>query len=149
MTFQEGKKKSDAVEHASTSPPAYTQSTGITPPSKLESATLEVPRSNIRHRSRSADTSSLFSTDDLSESHLARTASHTSETYSAAVDKEGDTTPTWSAAFWLRNKGVLSVLLSNFFGVMMGVMTRFLELEGEGMHPFQVHYTCHNQHSNP
>ena len=44
-------------------------------------------------------------------------------------------------AFWLRNKGVLFVLLSQFFGSCMNLATRILENAGEhgrGMHPFQV-----------
>lgn len=37
-----------------------------------------------------------------------------------------------------RNKGVLLVALSQLFGALMNLSARLLELEGEGMHPFQV-----------
>ena len=40
--------------------------------------------------------------------------------------------------FWIRNQGLFLVSFSQFFGAMMNVTTRLLELEGEGMHPFQV-----------
>jgi len=40
--------------------------------------------------------------------------------------------------FWHRNSGLLLVSVSQLFGALMNVTTRLLELEGEGMHPFQV-----------
>ena len=48
---------------------------------------------------------------------------------------------TWKNAFkniWIRNQGLFLVSISQFFGALMNVVTRLLELEGEGMHPFQV-----------
>lgn len=45
----------------------------------------------------------------------------------------------WAA--WLQSKGLVLVMLSQFFGASMNVMTRVLEINGshgEGMHPFQV-----------
>lgn len=47
-------------------------------------------------------------------------------------------------AFWLHNKGLALVLLAQFFGGLMNVTTRLLELNGphgEGMHPFQVSHS--------
>ena len=44
-------------------------------------------------------------------------------------------------SFWLRQKGVLLVLVSQFFGSCMNLATRILENEGshgKGMHPIQV-----------
>lgn len=44
-------------------------------------------------------------------------------------------------AFWIRNKGLALVLLAQFFGILMNVTTRLLEVEGnngKGMHPFQI-----------
>jgi hypothetical protein len=44
-------------------------------------------------------------------------------------------------AFWLRNKGVALVMLSQFFGAAMSAATRLLETSGSGgngMHPLQV-----------
>jgi hypothetical protein len=52
--------------------------------------------------------------------------------------------PWWSRlrrsfrAFWIRNRGVLLVALSQLFGALMNLTARLLELEGQGMHPFQV-----------
>ena len=40
--------------------------------------------------------------------------------------------------FWNRYQGPLLVTISQLFGALMNVATRLLELEGEGMHPFQV-----------
>ncbi|KAI9822756.1 MAG: hypothetical protein M1832_002989 [Thelocarpon impressellum] len=48
---------------------------------------------------------------------------------------------TWRAKwerFWSRNKGVLLVCISQFFGSVMNVTTRLLETDGDGMHPLQV-----------
>jgi hypothetical protein len=47
----------------------------------------------------------------------------------------------WIASFWVRNKGLMLVLLAQFFGTLMNVTTRLLEVEGnngKGLHPFQV-----------
>lgn len=44
-------------------------------------------------------------------------------------------------ALWAHNKGLILVLVSQFFGVGMNVTTRILEIEGnhgKGYHPFQV-----------
>jgi hypothetical protein len=48
---------------------------------------------------------------------------------------------TWKNAFrgfWIRNQGLFLVSISQLFGALMNVTTRLLELEGEGMHPFQI-----------
>jgi hypothetical protein len=48
---------------------------------------------------------------------------------------------TWKDAFknfWVRNQGLFLVSISQLFGALMNVTTRLLELEGEGMHPFQI-----------
>lgn len=48
---------------------------------------------------------------------------------------------TWRAKcwdFWARNQGLFLVTVSQLFGALMSVTTRLLELEGEGMQPFQV-----------
>ena len=44
------------------------------------------------------------------------------------------------ATCWARNKGMVLVLLSQFFGGLMSVATRLLETSGSGMHPFQVRF---------
>ncbi|KAH9881717.1 hypothetical protein IAQ61_000444 [Plenodomus lingam] len=43
--------------------------------------------------------------------------------------------------FWLANKGLALVLISQFFGTLMNVTARMLEMEGnngKGYHPFQI-----------
>ncbi|KAK0107180.1 hypothetical protein ONS95_003885 [Cadophora gregata] len=42
----------------------------------------------------------------------------------------------WS--FWDQNQGLFLVTFSQLFGALMNVTTRLLELEGEGMDPFQI-----------
>ncbi|KAF8855087.1 hypothetical protein BDZ45DRAFT_596098 [Acephala macrosclerotiorum] len=48
---------------------------------------------------------------------------------------------TWRNAwkrFWEQNQGLFLVAISQLFGALMNVTTRLLELEGEGMDPFQI-----------
>lgn len=48
---------------------------------------------------------------------------------------------TWRNAcknFLIRNQGLFLVSISQLFGALMNVTTRLLELEGDGMHPFQI-----------
>ncbi|RFU27793.1 hypothetical protein B7463_g8530, partial [Scytalidium lignicola] len=40
--------------------------------------------------------------------------------------------------FWQRNQGLVYVALSQFFGALMNVATRLLEIEDGGMQPFQI-----------
>ncbi|KAH8821170.1 hypothetical protein F5884DRAFT_77253 [Xylogone sp. PMI_703] len=40
--------------------------------------------------------------------------------------------------FWQRNQGLVYVALSQFFGALMNVAARLLEIEDGGMHPFQI-----------
>ncbi|PVH84468.1 hypothetical protein DL98DRAFT_558308 [Cadophora sp. DSE1049] len=40
--------------------------------------------------------------------------------------------------FWDQNQGLFLVTFSQLFGALMNVTTRLLELEGEGMDPFQI-----------
>jgi drug/metabolite transporter (DMT)-like permease len=45
------------------------------------------------------------------------------------------------AVFWIRNKGLFLMLLAQFFGTLMNVTTRILEIEGnagQGLHPMQI-----------
>ncbi|KAF7550818.1 hypothetical protein G7046_g7905 [Stylonectria norvegica] len=46
-------------------------------------------------------------------------------------------TPRWKK-FWLRNRPAILVALSQFFGALMNLSARLVELEGDGMHPVQV-----------
>ncbi|KAK3314736.1 hypothetical protein B0H66DRAFT_563525 [Apodospora peruviana] len=43
-----------------------------------------------------------------------------------------------SSRFWNRNRGVILVACAQLFGALMNLAARLLELEGEGMHPFQI-----------
>ncbi|KAK0705054.1 hypothetical protein B0H67DRAFT_498566 [Lasiosphaeris hirsuta] len=40
--------------------------------------------------------------------------------------------------FWGRNRGVILVASAQLFGALMNMSARLLELEGDGMHPFQI-----------
>lgn len=40
--------------------------------------------------------------------------------------------------FWARNKGACFVALSQFFGALMNLTARLLEIDGDGMHPVQA-----------
>lgn len=58
-----------------------------------------------------------------------------------ATSIEDARTKTWRSSlsdFWGRNQGLLLVTISQLFGALMNVTTRLLELEGDGMHPFQI-----------
>lgn len=53
--------------------------------------------------------------------------------------------PTWrtralgsSLSFWRRNRCVILVALAQFFGAVMNLSARLLELDGAGMNPFQI-----------
>lgn len=48
---------------------------------------------------------------------------------------------TWRSSLsfsWSRNRGLVLVATSQLFGALMNVTTRLLELEGDGMQPFQI-----------
>lgn len=40
--------------------------------------------------------------------------------------------------FWERNRGMILVASSQMFGSLMNLTARLLEIEGDGMHPFQI-----------
>lgn len=50
----------------------------------------------------------------------------------------GPAAPSSLKGFWIRNKPSILVALSQLFGASMNLSARLLELDGEGMHPFQV-----------
>lgn len=73
------------------------------------------------------------------DGRTGRSGSHVSHSRYASHSPAPPTT--WRAAFrlfWQRNRGLWLVTMSQFFGALMNVATRLLELDGEGMHPFQV-----------
>jgi hypothetical protein len=62
-----------------------------------------------------------------SAEHLHPPTRHFSSSRSSAVKR-----------FWTRNKGPILVAVSQFFGALMNLSARLLEVEGKGMHPIQV-----------
>ncbi|KAM5351935.1 hypothetical protein ACJ41O_004658 [Fusarium nematophilum] len=54
------------------------------------------------------------------------------------TDSQLETPPTRWQLFWARNKPAALVALSQFFGALMNLSARLVELEGNGMHPVQV-----------
>lgn len=92
-------------------------------------------------------TPSALSIEDYPSVHASGTSSfllsHPARQNSTSTSDEKRPT-TWRGrleALWLRNKGLVLVLVSQLFGVAMNVSTRILEIEGnngKGYHPFQV-----------
>lgn len=79
------------------------------------------------------DTLRRLSVSTISTMGRARSLSpypHTSSPPQTWRDKAWD--------FWDKNQGLFLVTFSQLFGALMNVTTRLLELEGEGMHPFQI-----------
>ncbi|KAF2461260.1 hypothetical protein BDY21DRAFT_278912 [Lineolata rhizophorae] len=90
-------------------------------------------------RAPSPDTLSNLSADEYAQ--LRR------QSHSPGSRYHGSSTPSSTGVkaklyeFWVRNKGLALVLLSQAFGVLMNVFTRILEVEGnhgKGFDPFQV-----------
>ncbi|QSS59340.1 DUF6 domain-containing protein [Histoplasma capsulatum] len=85
--------------------------------------------------------------DDVSGSQaplLQRTPPTGSEPPSSQRSNKGSRVQSWRRKLWqswLMSKGMLMVMLAQFFGASMNVMTRSLQLDGshgKGMHPFQI-----------
>ncbi|KAK7417122.1 hypothetical protein QQX98_004725, partial [Neonectria punicea] len=55
-----------------------------------------------------------------------------------SLDSRIEERPSRWRAFWVRNKPAICVALSQFFGSLMNLSVRLVELEGDGMHPVQV-----------
>ncbi|KAI9708101.1 MAG: hypothetical protein M1820_004305 [Bogoriella megaspora] len=105
---------------------------------------LDVPQSEPI-RPISPDAQSTLSTDDLDALRRGRRntplvmGSGRLASLSPAPPKQG-LKGRWDK-FWRRNKGVVLMLFAQFFGVLMTVTTRLLEIEGNegnGIHPFQI-----------
>ncbi|OAA35679.1 Drug/metabolite transporter [Metarhizium rileyi] len=56
----------------------------------------------------------------------------------SSISLGAEARPSALRRFWLANKPSILVALSQFFGATMNLSARFLELEGEGMHPVQM-----------
>ncbi|KAF5018262.1 hypothetical protein F66182_9765 [Fusarium sp. NRRL 66182] len=57
---------------------------------------------------------------------------------SRETDVQTETQPSKWQRFWTKNKPAAYVALSQFFGALMNLSARLLELEGGGMHPVQA-----------
>lgn len=93
-----------------------------------EVSDLAIHFAELRHARQPLWSSSHNNIQRLSE--VAPAASHRRHGIRAFLD-----------AFWLRNKGVLLVLLAMVFGSGMNVAARLMETDGshgKAMHPFQV-----------
>lgn len=114
------------------------------PPLKSASkeTTLLVPV-NRRARSRSPDTLSILSAEDFSEIRFAQSHTFAEEHHLPTEHAPEELQKTCSGkvrASWMRNKGLVYVLLAQAFGSLMNVTTRILErgVSGDGWHPIQV-----------
>jgi hypothetical protein len=120
---------------------------------KPDSDRLHVPLPDYADgiRSHSPDTLSNLSVDEINDLRRTRSPFDASSAIHSrhAGRSPGPSLSAWArmkgrlSRFWLRNKGLGLVLLSQVFGTLMNVTTRLLEVEGnngKGMHPFQVRH---------
>lgn len=96
------------------------------------------------HPSKAAAESSLLEPDTLRRLSMS-TISSLGRTRSVSpyphLYTSSSTPRSWKLSlwnFWDQNQGLFLVTFSQLFGALMNVTTRLLELEGEGMHPFQI-----------
>ncbi|KAH7084801.1 hypothetical protein BKA63DRAFT_401843 [Paraphoma chrysanthemicola] len=87
---------------------------------------------------------SFVSTDDADHDRLGRFPEHLTQ-YGRRRASHSPVPPSTALArlqsFWVANKGLALVLISQLFGTLMNVTTRMLEMEGndgKGYHPFQI-----------
>jgi len=135
-------EKEDAkYAHVKSETSAATQHDPLPPPKHHLTTALQIPRPNKPHRTSSASSyPSLLTRDDFDQLQLSRSDSRNSNSreHPKNITEKETANNKDKSAFWARNKGIVAMLVSQFFGTLMGLTTRFLELEGEGMHPFQV-----------
>jgi hypothetical protein len=114
---------------------------------KSETEHLTVPQHFAADlRAPSPDTLSNLSVDEINERRRSRSPLYFSGSRHASRSRALPSS-IWGSVksglnrFWIKNKGVALVLVSQIFGTLMNVTTRLLEVEGNngsGMHPFQV-----------
>ncbi|KAH7094446.1 hypothetical protein FB567DRAFT_3835 [Paraphoma chrysanthemicola] len=87
---------------------------------------------------------SFVSTDDADHDRLGRVSAHLTQ-HGRRRASRSPVPPSTALArlqfFWVANKGLALVLISQLFGTLMNVTTRMLEMEGNdgnGYHPFQI-----------
>ena len=124
--------------------PSTTTDDSNAKPSAKARPYLEVPLQSAF--SKSSDTISdlsIYSVDNENERRTERLLTP-SGTYRLPSRSPGPPPTTWKGrfdVFWLKNKGLVLVMLAQLFSVMMNVTTRLLEMDGNhgaGMHPFQI-----------
>ncbi|KZM20674.1 uncharacterized protein EKO05_0007212 [Ascochyta rabiei] len=108
---------------------------------KLEES-LNVARGAIRVPSPDP---SLLSIDDSNNIRLGHNPDYfpdrNGRRYASRSPAPPQTVKTRAQAIWTKNKGLFLVLISQFFGALMNVTTRMLEMEGndgKGYHPFHI-----------
>lgn len=106
------------------------------------------PDSAFRNSVDTLSDISTYSADNDNERRSARSLLNGSN---GRVQSRSPAPPrTWRgrcALVWARYKGVALVISSQFFGALMNVTTRLLEINGshgKGMHPFQVCWVPRN-----
>ena len=108
-------------------------------PSEGSNGFLSAPLSGPL-RPMSPDTLSNLSIDEYEQIPPNRSTQHIPGTSHLSLD----TPQTWKTklfAFWTYNKGLVYMVIAQFFGTLMNVTTRLLEIEGndgDGLHPFQI-----------
>ncbi|KAH7389663.1 hypothetical protein DE146DRAFT_680470 [Phaeosphaeria sp. MPI-PUGE-AT-0046c] len=99
---------------------------------------LSVRRGAIRAASPDP---SIISIDDANNVHFEHDLHHPAGQYGQPSMAAPSTLRGRLRWFWVKNKGLAFVLVAQFFGALMNVATRILEMEGndgQGYHPFQV-----------
>jgi hypothetical protein len=113
-------------------------------PTAKTSPYLDVPlQSALNRSSDTVSDLSLYSADNENERRTGRllTPSGTYRLPSMSPGPPPTTRKGKFNVFWMKNKGLVLVMLAQLFGVMMNVATRWLEMDrgdGAGMHPFQI-----------
>lgn len=104
--------------------------------------TLSVPLYAGQIRSASPDALSICSAGEFESLRTGRSFSRGGVPNASQSPAQSSPWRGKLEAGWVRNKGVVMVIVSQIFGTTMNVLTRMLELggnNGKGMNPFQVH----------
>jgi hypothetical protein len=104
---------------------------------------LEAPPTWIPHRPLSPDAMSNLSMDEFDQLRpRSRSSYHVSPTDSTHPKTlQRSDCRSRLKAIWIRNLGLVYMLMAQVFGTLMNVTTRLLEIEGnkgKGLNPFQV-----------
>jgi len=114
-------------------------------PSHINLLQTDAPKSKPRYLSpKPKDTEELQDPEHFGRLSVSSVSSYGNPSrgtspYPGDIDHVASTT--WRSKmidFWDRNQGLFLVTISQLFGALMNVTTRLLELEGDGMEPFQI-----------